>query len=145
MLNEMFNKKSSEEPKDAPKAPSEPANANDPAFQNAWFSLSVDPQAAAPQKKMSPAQRNLDDIKKYAYEAFDLLDTNQNGFIESSELQVVLADPATPMREKSFVMFLLSNQQEIADSVQEGTPEYRDGISRLDIDQYFKIVMSRLA
>jgi hypothetical protein len=140
----MFNKKASEEPKAAPKAAS-PETPADPAFQNAWFSLSVDPQTAAPQKKMSPAQRNLEDIKKYAYEAFDLLDTNQNGFIEASELQVVLADPATPMREKSFVMFLLSNQQEIADSVQEGTPEYRDGISRLDIEQYFKIVISRLA
>jgi hypothetical protein len=140
----MFNKKASEEPKDAPKA-ANPETTADPAFQNAWFSLSPDPQAAAPQKKMSPAQRNLDDIKKYAYEAFDLLDTNQNGFIEASELHVVLADPATPMREKSFVMFLLSNQQEIADSVQEGTPEYRDGISRLDIEQYFKIVMSRIA
>jgi hypothetical protein len=139
----MFNKKASEEPKDAPK-PSTAAATDDPAFQNAWFSLSVDPQAAS-QKKMSPAQRNLEDIKKYAYEAFDLLDTNQNGFIEASELHVVLADPATPMRDKSFVMFLLSNQQEIADSVQEGTPEYRDGISRLDIDQYFKIVISRLA
>lgn len=141
MLNEAFNKKAPAEQNES----SKPSGTEDPAFQNAWFSLSVEPRTEAPQKILSPAQRNLEDIKKYAYEAFDLLDTNQNGFIESSELQVVLNDPKTPMREKSFVMFLLSNQQDIADSVQEGTPEYRDGISRLDIEQYFKIVISRLS
>ncbi len=130
-LNNLFNKKGKEN-EESPK---------DQELENAWFSLSVDPQ----QKKLSPAQRNLEDIKKFAYDEFDKLDTNNNGFIEASELHAVMNDPNTPMREKSFIMFLLSNQQEIADSVQEGTPEYRDGISRLDIEQYFKIVISRMA
>jgi hypothetical protein len=137
----MFNKKGSSQ-KDEGKS----VDPKDAAFQNAWFSMS-DPKsspAATAQKTMSPAQRNLEDIKKYAYDAFDQIDANGNGFIETSELNAVLADPDTPMRDKSFVMFLLSNQQDIANAVQEGTPEHRDGISRLDIEQYFKIVISRI-
>jgi len=133
-LNNLFNKKDGNQSEDGAKVP------KDMELENAWFSLSVEPQ----QKKVSPAQRNLEDIKRYAYEQFDKLDTNNNGFIEASELHTVFNDPNVPMREKSFIMFLLSNQQDIADAVQEGTPEYRDGISRLDIEQYFKIVLSRL-
>ena len=133
-LNDLFNKKGGNQNEDATADPA------DKDLENAWFSLSVDPQT----KKLSPAQRNLEDIKKYAYEQFDKLDSNNNGFIEAAELHAVLNDPNIPMREKSFIMFLLSNQQDIADSVQEGTPEYRDGISRLDIEQYFKIVISRM-
>ena len=130
-LNDLFNKKGG-------------GKANSDEFENAWFSMAPDP-SAPPQKKLTPAQQNLEDIKRYAYEQFDLLDTNKNGFIEASELHAFFNDPKTPMREKSFIMFLLHNQQEIADSVQEGEPNYRDGISRLDIEQYFRIVISRLA
>jgi hypothetical protein len=132
-LNDLFNKKGGG--KNSSKAEGDD-------FENAWFSLSPDPSSS--QKKLTPGQQNLADIKKFAYDQFDTLDTNKNGFIEASELQAIMNDSSTPMREKSFIMFLLSNQQEIADSVQEGTPEYRDGISRLDIEQYFKIVISRM-
>jgi hypothetical protein len=61
-----------------------------------------------------------------------------------SELEQALNDDNVPMREKSFITFLLTNQQDIADSVQEGHPEHKDGISRLDLDAYFNLVLSRL-
>ena len=70
-------------------------------------------------KKVSPVQRSLEEIKKYAYDAFDKLDQNGNGFIEAAELCAFLEDPETPMREKSFITFLLTNQQDISEACKE--------------------------
>ncbi len=119
----------------------------DEAFQNAWFSAFRGKEQAKgeePAKKLSPVAKNLDDIKQYAYSAFDSLDKNGNGFIETSELTQVLDDPTVGMREKSFITFLLNHQSEIADAVQEGHPEHADGISRLDLEKYFRILISQV-
>ncbi len=96
-------------------------------------------------KKLNPLQQNFDQIRQFAYDAFDKLDANGNGFIETEELYAALNDPNTDMREKSYVTFLLTNQKEISDSVNEGIDPTNNGISRLDLDLYFKLAISRLA
>ena len=114
----------------------------DDDFQNAWFSK-VAPSAPT-EKKASPLRQNFEDIKAYAYEAFDKLDTNKNGFIETDELYAALEDENTPMRDKSYIMFLLNNHSDIAASAQEGVPAQADGISRVDLELYFRVVLSML-
>jgi hypothetical protein len=109
----------------------------DDEFANAWFS-----QSNSGEKKASPVRQNLEAIKKYAYDAFDKLDTNKNGFIETDELYAAMDDENTPMRDKSYIMFLLSNQAEIAASASEGSPEHKDGISRVDLELYFRLILS---
>jgi len=43
-------------------------------------------------KKASPVKQNMEAIKAYAYEAFDKLDRNHNGFIETDELYAAMDD-----------------------------------------------------
>lgn len=112
----------------------------DDDFNNVWFSQA--PLATA-EKKASPVKQNMEEIKRYAYEAFDRLDTNKNGFIETDELYAAMENPDTPMRDKSYIHFLLSNHADIAASAQEGGKE--DGISRVDLELYFRVVLSRLS
>lgn len=119
-------------------------NLDDDDFANAWlFSQSDSIQSV--EKKPNIVQQNIEAIRAYAYEAFDKLDTNGNGFIETEELYAAIDDENLPMREKSYIMFLLTHQQEIADSQDEGVEDMRDGISRLDIEHYFKLVLAQLS
>ena len=116
---------------------------NDANFQNQWFKNDLVPPPG--KKKISPVQQNLEAIKAYAYGAFDKIDANGNGYIERDELLAVFEDDSVSMKDKSFIMFLLNNQKEIADSAKEGSGEQQDGISRLDLEMYFKIVIGRLS
>lgn len=126
------------------------ADKKDSDFQNAWLSksITIPPATDAPgtvAKKMSPVQKSLEEIKQYAYEAFDKLDKNGNGFIETDELYSFLEDANTPMREKSFITFLVTNQAEIAQSCHEGGSDHEKGISRLDLEFYFKLIISKVS
>lgn len=107
-------------------------------FANAWLS----PSNPSSEKKASPVRQNLEAIKSYAYAAFDKIDTNNNGFIETDELYAAMDAADTPMRDKSYIMFLLSNQADIAQSASEGAPEQKDGISRVDLELYFRLILS---
>ncbi len=115
---------------------------DDDEFANAW--LYPQPEKTS-EKKPDVVQQNIEAIREYAYEAFDKLDTNGNGFIETSELYDALEDDTIPMREKSYIMFLLNHQDEISDCEDEGVAEMVDGISRMDLEQYFRIILQRLA
>jgi EF-hand domain len=118
-----------------------PEGSGDGEFEDAWFSQFRGGEGT---KKMNPVAQNIEDIKQFAYSAFDILDKNGNGFIESTELVAALEDPAVGMREKSFITFLLTNHAEIADAVKEGVPEHTEGISRLDLELYFRLLLSRV-
>jgi Ca2+-binding EF-hand superfamily protein len=78
-------------------------------------------------------------IRDYAYLAFDHLDKNGNGFLEREELVAALELPITT-REKSFITFLLNNQENIAEMVNEGVGSPADGISRGDLETYFSLI-----
>lgn len=99
-------------------------------FENAWFSKYSSQNLA----------EHFQEIKTYAYLAFDQLDRDHNGFIDQDELLAALDHPHTSEREKSFISFLLSNQQAIADSFDEGDMQDPEGISRQDLEAYFSLV-----
>jgi hypothetical protein len=107
----------------------------DDDFEKAWVSNYVPKDSA---------KDAMIELKNYAYKEFDKLDMNGNGYIEKSELESFLKDPALDGREKSFITFLLNNQDAIAHSVHEGSTTVQGGISRLDLDAYFKIVIAML-
>jgi hypothetical protein len=109
------------------------ANTEKEEFEKAWVNDYVPTGTAADA---------INEVKSFAYGAFDLLDKNGNGYIETDELQAFLKDPNTAEREKSFITFLLNNQQAISDSVLEGASAPKQGISRLDLDAYFKLVLA---
>lgn len=115
----------------------------DANFQNEWFKNDLQPPPG--KKKVSPVQQNLEAIKAYAYDAFDKIDANGNGYIERDELLAIFEDDSVSMKDKSFIMFLLNNHKEIADAAVEGSGQQQDGISRIDLDMYFKIVIGRLS
>ncbi|MBZ0189898.1 MAG: hypothetical protein K8F91_26870 [Candidatus Obscuribacterales bacterium] len=115
----------------------------DDDFQNEWMNQAVTARPSA-EKKSSPVRQNIEQIKQYAYDAFDKLDADSNGFIETSELYAALEDEGTPMRDKSYIMFLLTNQSEIASSAYEGDPDKKDAISRVDLELYFRLLLSRV-
>lgn len=93
----------------------------------------------------SALQRQLEEIKEYVYSAFDKLDRNGNGFIETEELYAALEESSTPMREKSFITFLLMNQGDLSDMVKETSTDQSPGISRLDLDKYFNLAIKKLS
>ena len=116
-------------------------------FQNIWLSSVMQKPAIGappPKKKQSPVEQNLEQIKSFAFETFDKLDTNGNGFLETSELYAYMQDEKTPMKEKSYIMFLLTNQKEIAESYKE-SDDSKDGISRADLNLYFRFLLDKLA
>jgi hypothetical protein len=81
-------------------------------------------------------------IRDFAYSSFDRLDCDSNGFISRLELETALADQELPIRESQFLTFLLENHDDIIDAFDEKT--IADGISRKDLESYFKLVASLL-
>jgi len=115
----------------------------DDDFQNEW--LNQQAKTTPPgEKKPSPVRQNMEQIKEFAYAAFDMLDKDGNGFIDTSELYEAMNDAATPMREKSYIHFLLTNQAEIASAAYEGSEDHKDAISRADLELYFRLVLNRI-
>ena len=108
---------------------------NNSSFKNAW--LNLDSQSDSRKERFN-------EIKTYAYIAFDQLDLDKNGFIDEKELLYALNSPTTPEREKSFITFLLDNRQAIADSFDEGELSDPEGISRKDLEVYFKMITQLL-
>src|SRR5262245_61090427 len=103
----------------------------DDSFQMAWFSK------ASP-SGMRTADVDLEEVKNFAFNAFGRLDANSDGFIERKELQAALDHPGTSEREKSFITFLIHRIDEIKDAYQEEWAQKNEGISRVDIQEYFR-------
>lgn len=108
----------------------------DPNFDRRW----LDADSAS-----SDDTPDIVAIRDYAYQAFDNLDCNGNGFIERSELYAALADESVGAREKSFISFLLNNQEAISDMVQEDQAGPSLGLSRGDLESYFALITRLLA
>jgi len=104
-------------------------------FESDWLHSENDDAEAEP---------DITAIKEYAYLAFDHLDKNGNGFLERDELLAVLNSNVSN-REKSFITFLLNNQDNIAEMVQEAGGAASDGISRDDLESYFALLTKLLA
>lgn len=115
-------------PRETPNQPSEPE-------QIEWLDRLVSSSATV--------ANNLERIKDFAYNSFDKLDRNKSGFVEFKEMYAALADNVYTREEKSFITFLLANEPAIADACDEGL-YVRDGISKQDIELYFRIIIDLL-
>ncbi len=89
-----------------------------------------------------PVYQDIKQIRDYARLAFDRLDLDKNGFIERSELFTFLQSDKVSSREKSFITFLLNNQEAIAEMVSEEKAGPESGISRDDLESYFALVIN---
>jgi len=114
-----------------------------PDFERHWLNAEPDRAPAAEGGAGVGPEPDIKAIRDYAYWAFDHLDKNKNGFLEREELIAVLASQIT-QREKSFITFLLNNQENIAEMVQERGGGPSDGISRDDLESYFTLVTALL-
>lgn len=89
----------------------------------------------------SSLAEQLEQIKTFAYAAFDRLDTDGNGFMSQTELEEALKDASIEKKERSFLTFLLDNHDQIAEASDElGS----DGISRSDLESYFELIAALL-
>lgn len=79
----------------------------------------------------------MDEIRVFAYGAFDYLDKDSDGFIDRLELESALRETRPDARECSFIRFLLFHLREIAASFTEECITRSDGISRGDLEMYF--------
>lgn len=111
-------------------------NKENNSFQTSWFSSFIGDS--------SNIVENLEQIRSYAYGAFDKLDADKNGFIEQEELIKALTDHSLSERERSFVDFLISNREQIADAFDENDERHAQGISRKDIESYFDLISTLL-
>jgi hypothetical protein len=82
-------------------------------------------------------QDAMDEIKVFAYGAFDHLDKDGDGFLDRAELETAFGSLNPLARERSFVLFLLFHLTEIAAAYNEECITRSDGISRSDLDAYF--------
>ena len=102
---------------------------------NSWFSSST----------VASTTYELGQIKEFAYATFDKIDRNGNGYLEYSELEIALTTPGRDAREKLFIQFLMENNDQIADSFDEGEQSMPDAISRHDLEAYFKLIIELLS
>ncbi len=99
---------------------------------NAWFSDIVGDG--------SNVSDQLQAIKNFAYNSFDKLDKDKNGFISRKELEVAIAADLDQTEQK-FLVFLLDNHEQIAEACDDAE---LDGISRNDLEQYFDLISTLL-
>lgn len=81
---------------------------------------------------------SLNDIKVFAYGAYDSLDADGDGFVTQTELSNAFTDPSAGWREKSFLLFLIRRIEDIAAAYTEEWAEDKRGISRVDLQEYFE-------
>lgn len=80
---------------------------------------------------------SLNDIKVFAYGAYDKLDQDADGFVTKAELSSGFTDPDVGWREKSFLLFLIRRIDDIAAAYDEEWSDNKCGMSRVDLQEYF--------
>ncbi len=87
----------------------------------------------------------FEEVKNFAYSCFDALDKNGDGFVSRQELDEALRDNNSwDWRDRSYICFLLRRLDDIKVAYHDENAESIDGISRADIQEYFKMIRAKL-
>lgn len=86
---------------------------------------------------------SLNDIKVFAYGAYDSLDLDGDGFVTQTELSNAFTNPSAGWREKSFLLFLIRRIEDISAAYKEEWAVEKRGISRVDLQEYFEQIEVR--
>ncbi len=77
---------------------------------------------------------SLNDIKVFAYGAYDSLDLDGDGFVTQTELSNAFTNPSAGWREKSFLLFLIRRIEDISDAYKKNgqwkSAEFRELICK---------------
>jgi serine/threonine-protein kinase len=92
-----------------------------------WFAAKTDIDVFA----------ELDKIKKYAYNSFNIIDADEDGFITSDELYAALLKDNISWQEKTYLSFLLRRIEDIHSAYDEEWAPEHEGISHTDLQEYF--------
>ena len=112
------------------------ANDNQELSSEAWFAdLIGDGSKIADQLK---------EVKEFAYNSFDSLDKDGNGFLSCEELELACNNAVDlNYRQRSFLKFLLDNHEQISEAYDDGDMESY-GVSREDLESYFELIATLL-
>jgi hypothetical protein len=77
------------------------------------------------------------EIKAFAFDFFEALDADGDGFLTDQELEDALESKTYDLRQKAFISFLIRRIEDIESTYEEEWAEGRRGISLVDLQEYF--------
>lgn len=110
--------------------------ANDELMAESWFKDLVGDGS-----KLSD---QLEDVRKFAYIAFDQIDKDKNGFLTYEELEQELNNLELGYKQRSFIKFIMDNIEQIGDAADDLSKSRPDGVSRADLESYFELIATLL-
>ncbi len=89
-----------------------------------------------------PGNENLrsDSLKRLADKNFDRLDTDHDGFIDKSELDAAMVNPAFKGEDAQLIGALKRHRENLEELSNDEWGDENDGITRADIEEFSKLV-----
>lgn len=78
------------------------------------------------------------EVKRFAFAYFHMLDQDGDGFLTKAEMHYAFSNDLVGWREKSFLLFLMRQSEQIAAAYDEEWAPDAEGMSLADLQEYFK-------
>lgn len=80
------------------------------------------------------------EVKRFAFAYFHKLDQDGDGFLTKAEMHYAYSNDLVGWREKSFLLFLMRQAEQIAAAYHEEWAPNAEGMSLADLQAYFQDV-----